>query len=408
MTQRHLALSGLACAALATLCACVGRPVIGERDPDKTVQDGTCDDDGLNCNDWGALDAFPEIDPDAFAAETLDANAGCSGETREMHLSALQTVADVIVSCGTLRIVVADGADVGLLQPVLNRARLEITSEGSARVSIAGLRGDHASIALEGASTLRLRALDGVADLRIDAAAKGIGWDVEIEDSSLPRLHARTSPDANLLLQRTRVEDARVSAGRLSLQSATLVDSVLDVKELIASGTDVNAGHVRARRSSYVGGILEDVSLHGCESMDVSYAFIRHTDIGACAAAPMELRTATVEQSMLRGRVFAFGSQLSECIFGAEDRASLWLLDSTIVWSLLCDLGSLSARGGSFMFCARCDPASPPAVCIDSTSVATVVHCPEIATAPECDEPLPDSLQPVPTDAGIADAAGVL
>lgn len=405
MSHHRVTFVHLACVGFAALHGCVGRPVIGERDPDKNVQSGACEDDGLNCDDWGAPEKFPEIDQDAFRVETFVADAGCTGETQELRLSGTQTVADLAVSCGTLRLVVANDADVALLQPVLRRARVEIASEGSARVTIDAARGDHVSIALEGASTLRLRTLDGVEDLRIDAAAKGIGWDVEIEDSSLPRLHVRTSSDAALLLRRTRVEDARVSAGRLSLQGATLIDPVLDVKELIAAGTDVNEGYLRARRGSFLNGTFTDVSLQGCESFLIADTAIKHSDVGACAAGPMELRNTTVEQSIVRGRVFALLSRMSECILGAEDRASLSLFDSTIVWSLLCEVESLSARGGSVLFCARCEPASPRAACIDEASAVAVVHCPEVAAASACNEPLPDSPRQPTADAGTADAA---
>lgn len=399
--------AGLGCAGFAALVGCVGRPVIGERDPEDTPRSGVCEDDGLNCDDWGKPAEFPGIDPDVFAPETFTADMGCSDETREMRLSGRESATDIVVSCGTLRIVVAHDADVTLLQPVLRRARVEIASEGSARVTIDRARGDHALIALEGASTLRLRTLDNVQDLRIDAARKGLGWDVEIENSSLPGLSVRTAPDASLLLLRTRAESARVSAGRLSLQSATLEDPVLDAKELIAAGADVNAGHLRARRTSYVSGTLTGVSLQGCESLEISDAVIQRSDVGACAAGPMKLLHSMLRESILRGRVFAFDSQITECIFGAEDRSSLSLLDSTIVWSLLCDVEALSARGGTLVFCARCNAVSPRAVCIDDASEATVVQCPEVATARECDEPLPDSLlDPAALDAGSTDAAG--
>jgi hypothetical protein len=389
-----------------SLLACIGRPVVGERAPGATGEEGVCDDDGLNCHDWGPPEAFAEIPSDAFTHAPPE-DSGCDGEALEMRLEAIDTVPGIEVPCGGLRVTVAHDADVVLLSPRIDRGRIAIASEGNARVTVEGARGNGAAIALEGASTVRLRALERVQDLRIDGAGDGPGWEIEIENSSLTGLAVRTSKGAGVLLRGTRVEGARLSAGRVSLQGAVVDDSLLDTEELIAGGTQVTGGQLRARRGSFIGGTLTAASLHGCDSFVVEDAKIERSDVGACAAGPLEMGTTTVKESILRGRVFAIASLMSECILGAEEDAALWLLDTMVAWSLMCDVASLSARGASRLTCARCDP-SPAAACVDSGSVANVVHCPEVATAPTCDEPLPPFGRAAsPGDPPNPDAGGV-
>lgn len=382
--------------------ACIGRPVVGERDPDDAVATGQCEDDGLNCGDWATPDPFPELEDALFRRD-----GDCSDEVVAMRvgpaadLESTDLIEGLDLSCTTLELTVANGANVTLSGASVQDARLVLISEGSATVTLLSPIGDDVAIEVQGMSTLRLRSMVSEG-LRVDAASSGLGWDVEIENSALSDAAIRTGPDASLLLRGSEVRDATLSAGQLSLATLTLESVVADAKELIASGTDLMDGELRVRRGTYASGTIEGTIIQGCESMLITGTAVRRSDVGACEAGPLELRNGTVHASMLRGRIFALQSRIVESVLGGELGSSISLFDSRLSWSLLCTPEALAARGGSVLFCARCQPESPRAACIDESTAVAVVACPELADAPSCDEGLPESLrdtEDVPTDA---------
>lgn len=394
-------------AALALACtilgaSCFGRSVVGEVALGEPPS-GVCEEDELTCLDFGDAPEFPEIDPLRFAPP-----APCSDTLVEMRLGEETSapdalpieVADLDASCGTLRLTLARGArEVALLAPRLGDGRLEIAAEGTSTVTITGATGDGAYLVLEGSSSLRLRSLDGVAGWRVDAASDGRGWDVEVDGSELHDAALRTAADTTLLVRQSRLVDATIEAGSLSLQGATLEGAQLDARELITSGTDVHDGEVRARLGSLGSGTVEGTRLHGCDSFLVRETALERSDFGACAAAPLQIESATISRSIVRGRLFAVQTHFVESILGRELGSSISLVDSRVAYSLLCDVEAISARGGSVLTCARCAPDSPRAACIDEASFVTVVACPTIALAEVCVADLPPSL--TAPDAGM-------
>lgn len=390
--------------ACALLCAgCFGRSVVGELDPDGPT--GVCEEDDLGCLDWGDTPEFPGIDPAVF-----EAPAPCSDALTEMRLGEDTPtatappieVAGLDASCGTLRLTLAAGArEVTLLSPRIANGRLEISAEGTSTVTISGATGDEAYVVLEGTSVLRFRSLDGVLGWRIDAANGTRGWDLEIEDSDLRGAALRAGEDARILVRQTRLTDAQIEAGTLSLQGAMVEDSRLDARELIAAGTDLRGGDLQRRRGSFTSGSLEGARLYGCDSFLFLDTAVERSDIGPCDAGPLQLNNTSVGQSILRGRIFAVQTRFIECVIGREEGASVSLVDARIAYSLLCDVEAISARGGSVLTCARCAPGSPRAACIDEASSVTVVACPTVALATVCDAELPPSLTSLP-DAGMS------
>ncbi len=370
------------------LCAsCIGRPVVGERDPGDAAETGTCQDDEMHCGQFGVPPEVPGIDGNLFREQP------CGDERMVMRVDDVQAIGDLDLRCRTLELTVGNEARVTLARPLVDDAHIVLIADGAAIVTIQAPVGNNVAIEVEGQSSLRLQAVAGMDGLRIDATSETIGWDVEIEDSALTAPAVRTGSDAQLVVRGSEVRDPVFQVGLLSLQTATVETATMQAKELIASGTDVRDSDLISRRSTFATGSMERVTLHDCETMLVGESVVEDADMGACAAGPLELRNTTVRNSILRGRSFALQSRINNSILGTELGSSVSLFDSRINFSLLCSVDAMAARGGTVLFCARCHPESPRAACIDESTAVAVVNCPELAMAETCDEGLPESLR---------------
>jgi hypothetical protein len=388
---------------LSLLSACIGRPVVDEKPVGPKKIDGLCEDDELNCSDWGGPQAFPGIDATAF-----EPPPPCSDEAWEMRIDEADQPAvgwplqlhNIDASCTTFTLTL--GMNVGevvLVQPILHHARVHVLSEGEALLTISAAVGEGVSLTLEGTSTLRLRSIEHVNRLQVDALTATRGWDIEIASSSLHGAALRTGPDGTMLLDdSTRIETSQLQTGTLSLQGVAVDRSVIDVREVNAVSTDMFRNHLYTRRGSFGAGLLDEVTVYGCESLLFGMTTVEESDIGPCSTGLDLGSGAFVRESILRGNVRAVQAQVSHSIIGAEIGATLSLFDSRVGGSLLCDLAALSGRGNTTIRCARCDPGSPVAVCLDESTAVSVVACPEVAAATQCDVELPPTLVPSTDD----------
>lgn len=378
--------------------ACIGRPVVGYRDPQDAKATGLCEDDELNCSDFGEPPTYPEFDTADFTGPPP-----CGDEVLEMSVAETATLDGLDLRCRTLDLTVAHAADVTLARAQIDGAHIVLIGEGIAKVTLLAPIGSDASISVQGMSLLELISVSEADNLRVDATSESIGWDVVVGNSVIDGLAVRTGPDARLSLRESELRNAVFEGGRVQLRAVTLSDSQLDAKDLDSSGTDIDDSELRARRGTFLAGSLQNVRWDGCESALINEAVATGLDIGPCQASPLELRSNTVSRSILRGHVFALQTSVVTTIVGFETGASLSLFDSRLVESLLCSVEALAARGGTVLSCTRCAPHSPQAACIDESTSVAVVACPTLVDTETCDEGLPPTLR----EPGDADDTGM-
>ncbi|MGD8862141.1 MAG: hypothetical protein PVI30_19170 [Myxococcales bacterium] len=387
---------------LALSSACIGRPVVGERDPDDAVDTGVCEDDELNCSEYALQRDFP-----GYAPEEFEPREPCSERVEQMRADGLMMLDNLDLRCATLELTLGQEADVTLSRPLIQDANLVLIAEGVGFVTLLSPVGRGASVEVQGGATLRIFSADDVDDLRVDAATPdGRGWNVEIEDGAIYRPAIRTGDGGRLVVRSSELDDATLLAGELSVQGLRLRAAVVEARELIATGSDFVDSDVRVRRGSFSAGTMQGVAISGCESLQLGDSLINESDLGSCAAGPLEVRNTTITRSAVRGRVFALQSRLQESLLGIEQGGWLSLFDSRVTDSVLCGVEALAARGGTVLLCARCFPASPATSCIDESTLVAVVNCPDVAQAMRCEGELPEVLRLPADDAQAGDATG--